>query len=138
MLINCDLKMRGIIQDVIDLAKEVGVEDQLIFTGNVNIDDSAIIDCGHVWFNSVGIDYVKENVKAIKEKIDSYNNPHFAGLNVNFRKINVEFVEECKKFDLKLSVFRIDGGNELQMYGKIIDGNITTNEPVVVRSFVEG
>ena len=138
MLINCDLKMKGIIGDVIALAKEVGVEDQLIFTGCVNIDDSNIIDCGQVWFNSVGIDYTKENVKAIKEKIDSYNNPHFAGLNVNFRKIDLDFVSECKKYDLKLSVFRIDGGKALEMYGKIIDGNITTNQPVIVRQFVEG
>ena len=138
MLINCDLKMKGIIQDVIALAKEVGVEDQLIFTGAVNIDDSDIIDCGQVWFNSVGIEYTKENVKAIKEKIDSYNNPHFAGLNVNFRKIDLDFVAECKKYDLKLSVFRIDGGKALQMYGKIIDGNITTNQPVKVRQYVEG
>ena len=137
MLINCDLKMSGIIKDVIALAKEVGVQDQLIFTGAVNIDDSEIIDCGQVWFNSVGIELSKENVKAIKEKIDGYNNPHYAGLNVNFRKISVEFVEECKKYDLKLSVFRIDGGEELATYGKIIDGNITTNEPVKVRAFVE-
>lgn len=138
MLINCDLKMKGIIQDVIALAKEVGVQDQLIFTGRVNIDDSNIIDCGQVWFNSVGIKYKTENIKAIKEKIDSYNNPHFAGLNVNFKKIDLDFVAECKKNDLKLSVFRIDGGNELEMYGKIIDGNITTNEPIKVRQFVEG
>lgn len=138
MLINCDLKMKGIIQDVIALAKEVGVENQLIFTGFVNIDDSEIIDCGKVWFNSVGIEYIKENVKAIKEKLDSYNNPHFAGLNVNYRKIDLDFVAECKKYDLKLSVFRIDGGKPLEMYGKIIDGNITTNQPVIVRQFVEG
>ncbi|MDE5756644.1 MAG: hypothetical protein K2I23_06100 [Clostridia bacterium] len=138
MLINCDLKMGGIIKDVIALAKEVGIQDQLIFTGAVNIDDSEYIDCGQVWFNSVGIEYVKENVKAIKEKIDSYNNPHFAGLNVNYRKIDLDFVAECKKYDLKLSVFRIDGGDALTTYGKIIDGNITTNQPVIVRQYVEG
>lgn len=138
MLINCDLKMGGIIRDVIALAKEMGVQDQLIFTGNVNINNSDYIDCGQVWFNSVGIEYGKENVKAIKEKIDSYNNPHYAGLNVNYRKIDLEFVEECKKYDLKLSVFRIDGGNALKKYGKIIDGNITTNQPFKVRKYIEG
>ena len=136
-LINCDLKMGGIIKDVIALAKEVGIQDQLIFTGNVNIDDSDSIDCGQVWFNSVGIEYIKDNVKSIKEKINGYNNPHYAGLNVNYRKIDVDFVEECKKYDLKLSVFRIDGGNALTTYGKIIDGNITTNQPVEVRKYVE-
>ncbi len=104
----------------------------------MNIEDSDVIDCGQVWFNSVGIEYVKDNVKAIKEKIDSYNNPHFAGLNVNFKKIDMDFVAECKKYQLKLSVFRIDGGKALEKYGKIIDGNITTNQPVKVRRYVEG
>ena len=138
LLINCDLKMKGIIQDVIALAKEVGVEDQLIFTGSVKIDaDNKYVDCGQVWFNSVGIKYTKQNVKAIKEKIDSFNNPHFAGINLNYNTLDEDFIEECKKYDLNLSVWRIDKDEVLQRFGKLIDGNITTNEPVKVRAFLE-
>ncbi|MDE6614888.1 MAG: hypothetical protein K2K24_05200, partial [Clostridia bacterium] len=95
--INCDLKQKGIIKDVIALAKEVGVEDLLIFTGCVRLEDSKDIDCGQAWLNNIGIKYVKENIKAIKEKIDSYNNPHFAGLNLSYKKIDDEFLAECKK-----------------------------------------
>ena len=135
--INCDMKMGGLTKDVIALAKEVGVQDQLIFTGCVRLSDDKYIDCGQAWFNSVGIEYTKANVKAIKEKLDSYNNPHFAGINVNYKKIDLDFIEECKKYDLKLSVFRIDGGKALQMYGKIIDGNITTNQPIKLRKHLE-
>ncbi len=136
--INCDLKMNGITKDVIALAKEVGMEDLLIFTGCVKLSDDKYIDCGQAWFNSVGIDYTTQNVKKIKEKIDGYGNPHFAGININYRRLTSEFIEECKKYDLKLSVFRIDGGNPLKKYGKLIDGNITTNQPVKVRKYIEG
>lgn len=137
ILINCDLKMRGIIADVIKLAKEVGVQDRLIFTGSVRIDeDDKYIDCGQVWFNSVGIKYTVRNAKAIKEKIDSYRNPHFAGINLNYTTINADFIGECNKIGLKLSVWRIDTDEVLQKYGKLIDGNITTNEPIKVREFL--
>ena len=135
--INCDLKQRGIIQDVIALAKEVGVEDLLIFTGCVRLKDSKYIDCGQAWFNSMGIKYVKENVKAIKEKMDSFNNPHFAGLNLNYLKIGDDFLQECKKYDLKLSVFTVDDVQVMRKYAKKIDGNITTNKPLEVRAILE-
>lgn len=138
ILINCDLKMRGIVKDVIDLAKKIGVQDQLIFTGSVRLEDGKDIDCGQVWFNSIGIKYTAQNVKAIKERIESYNNPHFAGINLNYTTMDVEFVEECNRQGLKISVWRIDKDEPLEKFGKLINGNITTNEPIKVRKFLEG
>ena len=119
------------------LAKQVGVEDQLIFTGSVRLEDCKYIDCGQVWFNSIGIKYVKQNVKAIKNKLQSYDNPHFAGINLNYTKMDVDFVKECNKEGLRLSVWRIDKIETLEKYGKLINGNITTNEPIRVREFLE-
>ena len=84
MKVNCDLKTHGIIGDVIKLAKSMGVENQLIFTGCVSESDYKIIDCGEAWFNRIkGIKYKAKNAKAIKERIDSYNNPHFKGINLS-------------------------------------------------------
>ena len=137
LLINCDVKMKGIVKDVVALAKQVGVEDQLIFTGSVRLEDCKYIDCGQVWFNSIGIKYVKQNVKAIKNKLQSYDNPHFAGINLNYTKMDVDFVKECNKEGLRLSVWRIDKIETLEKYGKLINGNITTNEPIRVREFLE-
>ena len=137
LLINCDVKMKGIVKDVVALAKQVGVEDQLIFTGSVRLEDCKYIDCGQVWFNSIGIKYVKQNVKAIKNKLQSYDNPHFAGINLNYTKMDVDFVKECNKEGLRLSVWRIDKIETLEKYGKLINGNITTNEPIRVRGFLE-
>ena len=135
--INCDLKQTGIIRDVIELAKEIGVQDYLIFTGEARLSDSQYVDCGQVWFNRMGIKYVKQNVKALKELLDSFSNPHFAGLNLKYTKIDDEFLQECKKYDLKLSVFTIDDEEVMKKYAKKIDGNITTNRPLDVRRYVE-
>ncbi|MDE5616598.1 MAG: hypothetical protein K2I78_02280, partial [Clostridia bacterium] len=95
------------------------------------------IDCGQAWFNSMGIKYVKENVKRLKEKLTSFFNPHFAGLNLNYTKIDDDFLAECKKYDLKLSVFTVDDENFMAKYAKKIDGNITTNKPLKLREIVE-
>ncbi len=135
--INCDLKQKGIIKDVIALAKEVGMEDLLIFTGCVRLKDSKYIDCGQAWFNSVGVKYVKENVKQLKERLESFSNPHFAGLNVNYLKIDEGFLTECIKYGLKLSVFTVDDEDFMVKYAKKIDGNITTNKPLKVREILE-
>lgn len=135
--INCDLKMNGIIQDVIALAKEVGVEDLLIYTGCAKLSDGKFIDCGEAWFNSMGIKYTAKNVPKLKALMDSYRNPHFAGLNLNYAKINDEFLEECKKHGLRLSVFTVDNEEIMKKYAKKIDGNITTNKPLKVREILE-
>lgn len=135
--VNCDLKMRGIIGDVLKLAKSMGVENQLIFTGSVSEKDIPLIDCGEVWFNKIkGLKYKKKNIPKIKEKLDSYNNPHLAGININYRKLNGKFVEACKENNLRISAFTIDDMNALLKWVPIIDGNITTNMPLVARTIL--
>ena len=135
MKVNCDLKTRGIIGDVIKLAKSMGVENQLIFTGCVSEHDK--IDCGEAWFNKIeGIKYKAKNAKKIKERIDSYNNPHFKGINLNYHRVGAKFIEACKAVDLKLSVFTVDDIEALLRLVPVIDGNITTNLPLVARSIL--
>ena len=135
MKVNCDLKTRGIIGDVIKLAKSMGVENQLIFTGCVSEHDK--IDCGEAWFNKIeGIKYKAKNVKKIKERIDSYNNPHFRGINLNYHRVGAKFIEAAKAVDLKLSVFTVDDIEALLRLVPVIDGNITTNLPLVARSIL--
>ncbi len=135
MKVNCDLKTHGIIGDVIKLAKSMGVENQLIFTGCVSEHDK--IDCGEAWFNKIeGIKYKAKNAKKIKERIDSYNNPHFKGINLNYHRVGAKFIEAAKAVDLKLSVFTVDDIEALLRLVPVIDGNITTNLPLVARSIL--
>ena len=58
-------------------------------------------------------------------------------MNIKYTKIDDEFLEECRKYDLKLSVFTIDDEEVMKKYAKKIDGNITTNRPLDVRKYVE-
>ena len=137
MKVNCDLKTHGIIGDVIKLAKSMGVENQLIFTGCVSESDDKLIDCGEAWFNKIkGIKYRAKNAKAIKERIESYNNPHFKGINLNYHRVGAKFIEACKAVDLKLSVFTVDDIEALLRLVPVIDGNITTNLPLVARAIL--
>ncbi len=137
MKVNCDLKTHGIIGDVIKLAKSMGVENQLIFTGCVSEFDNKVIDCGEAWFNKIkGISYKAKNARALKERIDSYNNPHFKGINLNYRKVNGKFIEAAREVDLKLSVFTVDDIDALLRLVPVVDGNITTNLPLVARSIL--
>jgi len=135
--INCDLKQHGLVGEVIKLAKSMGMENQLIFTGCVSEKESDIIDCGEAWFNKIiGLKYKTKNVAAIKERIDSYHNPHFAGINLSWRKVNGKFVETCRANNLRLSVFTVDKVEKLLQLVPIVDGNITTNLPLVARSIL--
>jgi len=135
--VNCDLKTHGIISDVIKLAKSMGVENQLIFTGCVSEEDSKIIDCGEAWFNHIkGIKYKAKNARALKERIDSYDNPHFVGINLNYHRVNAKFIEACQAVGLKLSVFTVDDIEALLRLVPVINGNITTNLPLVARSIL--
>ena len=72
-----------------------------------------------------------------KERLESFSNPHFAGLNVNYLKIDEGFLTECIKYGLKLSVFTVDDEDFMVKYAKKIDGNITTNKPLKVREILE-
>ena len=135
--VNCDLKQHGIIKDVINLAKSMGMEDQLIFTGSVRESDYKIIDCGEVWLNKMkGISYSTKNVPQIKARLESLNNPRFKGININYRKLSGKFIEACKMYNVPISAFTIDNVNKLLKLVPIIDGNITTNLPLVARSIL--
>ncbi len=130
--INCDLKGRGLVADVIKLAKEMEVTDLLIFTGSVRLTDSDVLTEGEAWVNRIkGLPYKAKNVAKIKKALDDVNNPHFAGLNVNKMYITDAFLAECKKYGVKLSIFTVDSYKELKRLVPLEPANITTNYPVV-------
>lgn len=128
--VNCDLKKRGILKDVIKLAHEYGIEDYLIFTGSVREDDFKYLDCGQVWLNSLkNLPFNRLNIPAIKAKLDSYNNEHIVGLNCNYRFVTKEFVIECAAVGISISMFTVDTVSALVKWVPIVNGNITTNQP---------
>lgn len=135
--INCDLKMKNLVKDVVALAKEMGVEDLLIFTGCVKITDNEVLTAGEAYLNSIkGLPYTTKNVQKIKETLEATKNPHFAGINMRGCFASNEFMKECKRVGLKVSVFTIDTYKSLKRLVELEPENITTNFPVVAQSLV--
>lgn len=135
--INCDLKGRGLVSEVIKLAKEMDVTDLLIFTGSVRLTDSEVLTEGEAWVNRIkGLPYKAKNVAKIKKALDDTNNPHFAGLNINKMYATDAFLSECKKYGVKLSIFTVDSYKELKRLVPMEPANITTNYPVVASTIL--
>ena len=135
--INCDLKGRGFVSEVIKLAKEMDVTDLLIFTGSVRLTDSEALTEGEAWVNRIkGLPYKAKNVARIKKALDDTNNPHFAGLNINKMYATDAFLSECKKYGVKLSIFTVDSYKELKRLVPMEPANITTNYPVVASTIL--
>ena len=132
MKINCDLKMRGLVREVIELAQSLGAEDSLIFTGAVRLEDSAELTCGQAWLNRIkGLPYKAKNVEKIKQKLEETGNPHFAGLNINKHKASDDFLAACREHGVKLSVFTVDTYKQLTRFLDWEVANVTTNIPIV-------
>lgn len=135
--INCDLKGRGLVSEVVKLAKEMDVTDLLIFTGSVRLTDSEVLTEGEAWVNRIkGLPYKAKNVARIKKALDDTNNPHFAGLNINKMYATDAFLSECKKYGVKLSIFTVDSYKELKRLVPMEPANITTNYPVVASTIL--
>lgn len=130
-MVNCDVKRGGLVQSVLALAKEKGVEDKIIFTGSVKKKDLHYLDAGQVYLN-VGFFPKKPKVKnlvTIKSIIDAQNNQRIKGLNLNYRYCNEKMLDEAARIGLKLSVFTVDNTAELDRLLKRKElANITTNK----------
>lgn len=130
-MVNCDVKRSGLVQPVLALAKEKGVEDRIIFTGSVKKKDLPHLDAGQVYLN-VGFFPQKpkiKNLETIKNIIDTQNNERIKGLNLNYRYCSEEMLAEADRIGLKLSVFTVDDTAELERLMKHKElANITTNK----------
>ena len=130
--INCDLKMRGLVGEVIKLAEQLGVTDSLIFTGAVRLTDNEALTAGQAWINKIkGLPYTAANVPEIRRMLDGTGNPRFAGLNVNKRYCSDKFLAACREYGVKLSVFTLDTYRQLSRFIGWDVANVTTNLPVV-------
>lgn len=135
--INCDLKGKGLVSDVIKLAKEMEVTDLLIFTGSVRLTDSEALTEGEAWVNRIkGLSYKAKNVEKIKKALEDTKNPHFAGLNINKMYATDAFMEACRKHGVRLSIFTVDSYKELKRLVPMEPANITTNYPVVASTIL--
>ena len=129
--VNCDLKERGIIGDVIKLAGEIGVKDKLIFTGAVRPSDTDKITAGEVYVNASYYFPVLpkvRNLEKIKEIVFSGGSPHIKGLNLPYQLTSDSFINKAKELDIPLSIYTVDNLAELERIIKADVRNVTTNK----------
>lgn len=138
IIVNCDLKMNGLKEEVEEIAKKKNILDKVYFTGYCTMKDNLKAKECKIWFNNgiCGLVAKVDNVSKIVDKIKSYNNPCFAGLNINKRYATDEFLRECKKQGLQLSIYTVDKESELARLVPYDVFNITTNCPNIARNYV--
>ncbi len=134
--INCDVKQRHLVKDVLALAREKDVLNHIIFTGSVCAKDIQHLDEGEVYLNKsfFGIRRpVPFDVKTMKTYIDSFDNPRIKGINLKYTFCTEEFLAECARHSLAVSVFVVDNINEMQRLVRHSElANITTNYPDIL------
>lgn len=136
--VNCDVKGRGMVHDVVKIAKDLNAVDYIYFTGAVSKHEIPDLGGAIAYLNNSFYPYSLRdaNVPAIKEYIASFKAPGIKGLNVNYKFADERVREAVTKAGLGLSVFTVDDLDALQ---KIVNSgydNVTTNEPVKAYEFL--
>lgn len=138
--VNCDLKNRRIIGEVIALAKSMQVLTNLIFTGAIYPKDLPNITAGDVYVNNCFYFPLApniDNITKIKKILDDTNNKHIIGLNIQYRYATDEFIKKAKELNLPLSVYTLDSDSELRRIIPYDVANITTNTVISALNIME-
>lgn len=131
VLVNFDLKQRGIFTKVRDMAIAEGAEEYLLYTGATRPDDIKDLTVGQVYANCsfFPMSVTEANLPKIKEFIDSLGNPRLKGLNIGYGLATDSFIAECKRLGLGLSIYTVDDYEVFKrLYAQSPD-NVTTNRP---------
>ncbi len=131
--INCDVKQRHLVKPVVELAKQKGVLERIIFTGSVCRDDILDLQGAEVYLNKsfFGLKSPKaSDVKGMKSLVDSFNCSSIKGINLRYTFCTEDFLDQCRRLALPVSVFVVDKQYEMIRLTKRTElANITTNHP---------
>lgn len=136
--VNCDMKESGaIFYKLLALAEEIGVTENLIFTGEFkkNYFDNPIH--GVFYLNSSGI-FKKFHLKVSVETLEKCKSiidglgENVRGINLSYKFATPEFLAEAKRIDLPLSFYTVQ---DAAVYEKLLEAgveNITSLKPTAV------
>jgi hypothetical protein len=128
--VNCDIKERGILKDVIALAKEKGVTERLIFTGLIKRRDLPDITAGDVYVNTnyyFPLLPTVNNLSKIKDILDKSGNINIKGLNLPYFVTTDAFINKANELKIPLSIYTVDDIGEQKRIISHNVANITTN-----------
>jgi len=132
VMVNCDVKRKGMVKSVLELAKSMNAEQYVYFTGSVVPREVKHLDGGIAYVNTLF--YKKkfplslENLPKIKAFLDSFGNPRIKGINIPYIFASNEFVKKAKEIGLGLSIYTVDDDALLERLIALTPDNITTNK----------
>lgn len=134
--INCDLK-ENIFRRVQQFGIDMGIGDNLIYTGLFHERDLSVLTAGDVYLNHGyfvrrKLKIEPSNCAAIKKMIDDMHNPHVKGINLSYGVVTDEFLAAAKACDLRLSVYTVQDPAVYERLLRAGVDNITTMLPLDV------
>ncbi len=129
--VNCDVKRKGLVKCVIELAIRFNVQEKLIFTGAVSAQDIQDATFGDIYLNASFFwptKMIASNLIAIKQKMADLKSPHIKGLNLNYKSVDNVFLDKAKELEIPLSIYTVDNHKRLvELMDRPEIANITTN-----------
>lgn len=132
VMINCDVKHFGLVRPVIELGREIGINQRIHFTGQVNNDDAQYLkESGEIsgWWNSVFPS--ARQTEAIREAVaylNGYNRDRV--ICVEYHMVTPELLEYVRRNGYNFTVWTADEDEDLRALMKLGLVNITTKRPV--------
>lgn len=138
--INCDLKEENLEQDVMLIAKEFGVENQIIFSGTVNVENlkGNFKDMYfEVFFNIENIFedfytnsefYLRNKVEFVRKVSDFFKKHTLNVLNINYTFCDNKLIQLFEDNEIKLSLWTVDNTKKRKEFMMRKVHNITTRE----------
>lgn len=138
LYINCDMKERGLLEDVLALARKVGLEDKIFFTGWViDEEETKQLSGGRVFFNKLsGIPFKEGYVERIKQRL-AQDPVHMAGINAGKYLVSEKFLTDCTAAGINVSLYTLNSDADAQKYVKLGLYNLTCNNPARIREWIK-
>lgn len=136
--INLDIKEHGIFSAVQDLVSSMGLDKQVIYTGNVSPKDAKKLIAGVLYANvnpfCKGLRPVPEDAVALKEALEKHGE-RVVGLNINYKWTEPKFYAAAAEAGLNLSVYTVDDPIALEKLSQYTFANLTTHYPKDARFY---
>ncbi len=136
MKINLDIKEHGIFEKVQDLVLSLGMDEEIIYTGNVSPKDAQKLVAGVLYANvnpfCKGLRPVPEDAVELKKALEKHG-PRVVGLNINYKWTEPKFYAAASEAGLALSVYTVDDPIALEKLSCYSFANLTTHDPQEAR-----
>lgn len=136
--VNCDVKARGMVRDVVAAAKKADAVKNIYFTGSVSPEEVKYLDGADAYLNNSFYPFSlnAENAARIAEYVASFKAEELKGLNVNYKFADAGVRKAVREAGLGLSVYTVDDEAALKEIVAERNDNVTTNKPDMAYKFL--